>query len=230
MTSSISSAASGGNTTATSGAKGSANAAAATFGKNFDTFLKLLTTQLQNQDPLSPMDSTQFTQQLVQYSSVEQAIRQNQNLETLIAFQQNSQSASAVGYIGKTVEMSGDKVGVVGGEGTITYSLPEAANRTVINIYNADGKLVKKMEGTNKSGQNSVAWNGRSDTGAQLPDGDYKVEVVASNSAGQAIKANTMLTGVVTDVRFVSGATLLTIGGVSLPLSQLTAVRDTKTT
>ncbi|MFY7782258.1 MAG: flagellar hook assembly protein FlgD, partial [Tagaea sp.] len=79
-----------------------------------------------------------------------QAIRQNQNLETLIAFQQNSQSASAVGYIGKTVEMSGDKVGVVGGEGTITYSLPEAANRTVINIYNADGKLVKKMEGTNK--------------------------------------------------------------------------------
>ncbi|MFY7782259.1 MAG: hypothetical protein ACOVQI_14065, partial [Tagaea sp.] len=64
----------------------------------------------------------------------------------------------------------------------------------------------------------------------QLPDGDYKVEVVASNSAGQAIKANTMLTGVVTDVRFVSGATLLTIGGVSLPLSQLTAVRDTKTT
>ncbi|MFY7782257.1 MAG: flagellar hook assembly protein FlgD, partial [Tagaea sp.] len=71
LTSSISSAASGGNTTATSGAKGSANAAAATFGKNFDTFLKLLTTQLQNQNPLSPMDSTQFTQQLVQYSSVE---------------------------------------------------------------------------------------------------------------------------------------------------------------
>ncbi|MFM7344999.1 MAG: flagellar hook assembly protein FlgD [Tagaea sp.] len=95
MTGSISST-SGGNTTSTSAAQGSAAAASATFGKNFDTFLKLLTTQLQNQDPLSPMDTTQFTQQLVQFSSVEQSIRQNQNLETLISFQKNAQSANAV--------------------------------------------------------------------------------------------------------------------------------------
>jgi flagellar basal-body rod modification protein FlgD len=226
MTSSISST-SGGNTTATSAAQGSAAAASATFGKNFDTFLKLLTTQLQNQDPLSPMDTTAFTQQLVQFSSVEQSIRQNQNLETLISFQKNAQSANAVSYIGKTVEMSGDKVGVVGGKGTITYQLPEAANRTIINIYDKDGKLVTRLEGTSRQGDNTVDWNGRSDTGAQLPDGDYKVEVVASDFSGRALRVNTALTGTVTDVHFVEGSTLLTVNGVRLPLSQLTAVRGT---
>ena len=226
MTSSISST-SGGNTTATSAAQGSAAAASATFGKNFDTFLKLLTTQLQNQDPLSPMDTTAFTQQLVQFSSVEQSILQNQNLETLISFQKNAQSANAVSYIGKTVEMSGDKVGVVGGKGTITYQLPEAANRTIINIYDKDGKLVTRLEGTSRQGDNTVDWNGRSDTGAQLPDGDYKVEVVASDFSGRALRVNTALTGKVTDVHFVEGSTLLTVNGVRLPLSQLTAVRGT---
>jgi flagellar basal-body rod modification protein FlgD len=226
MTGSISST-SGGNTTATSAAQGSAAAASATFGKNFDTFLKLLTTQLQNQDPLSPMDTTQFTQQLVQFSSVEQSIRQNQNLETLIAYQKNAQSSGAVGYIGKTVEMSGDKVGLVGGRGNITYDLPEAANRTIVNIYDKDGKLVTRLEGTSRQGQNAVEWNGRSDTGAQLPDGDYKVEIVASDFAGRALRVNTALTGPVTDVHFVDGSTLLTVNGVRLPLSQLTAVRGT---
>jgi flagellar basal-body rod modification protein FlgD len=226
MSGSISST-SGGNTTATSGAQGSAAAASATFGKNFDTFLRLLTTQLQNQDPLSPMDTTQFTQQLVQFSSVEQSIRQNQNLETLIAFQKNAQSSSAVSYIGKTVEMSGDKVGVVAGEGTITYQLPEAANRTIINIFDKDGKMVARLEGTSRQGDNAVDWNGRSDTGAQLPDGDYKVEIVASDFAGRALRVNTALTGTVTDVHFVDGSTLLTVNGVRLPLSQLTAVRGT---
>jgi flagellar basal-body rod modification protein FlgD len=226
MTSSISST-SGGNTTSTSASQGASAAASATFGKNFDTFLKLLTTQLQNQDPLSPMDTTQFTQQLVQFSSVEQSIRQNQNLETLIAFQKNAQSSSAVSYIGKTVEMSGDKVGLVGGQGTITYQLPEAANRTIINIYDKDGKIVTRMEGSSRQGENAVDWNGRSDTGAQLPDGDYKVEIVASDFAGRALRVNTALTGTVTDVHFVDGSTLLTVNGVRLPLSQLTAVRGT---
>jgi flagellar basal-body rod modification protein FlgD len=225
MSSSIASTTSGGNTTATSAAQGSAAAASATFGKNFDTFLRLLTTQLQNQDPLSPMDTTQFTQQLVQFSSVEQSIRQNQNLETLIAFQKNAQSATAVSYIGKTVEMSGEKVGVVGGQGVITYQLPEAASRTIVSIFDADGKLVKRIEGSNDQGYNAVDWNGRSDSGTQLPDGDYKVEVSAMDYGGRSLRVNTAMVGNVTDVHFLQGSTLLTVNGVKLPLSQLTAVR-----
>jgi flagellar basal-body rod modification protein FlgD len=208
-----------------SAASGSASASAATFGKNFDTFLKLLTSQLQNQNPLSPMDTTQFTQQLVQFSSVEQSIRQNQNLETLISMQKSTQAGNAVSYIGKEVDINGDVVGLVGGAGVVTYNLPEKASRTVINIYNKDGKLVRRMEGDNSAGRNAVEWNGKSDTGAQLPDGDYKVEVVAQNAAAQNIKVSTVVTGVVSDVRFISGSTMLTVDGVTLPLSQLGAVR-----
>jgi flagellar basal-body rod modification protein FlgD len=213
-----------------SAASGSSTAAAATFGKNFDTFLKLLTTQLQNQDPLSPMDTTQFTQQLVQFSSVEQAIRQNQNLETLIAMQKSTQAGNAVSYIGKEVDLNGSVVGLVDSVGVITYELPEAASRTTINIYDSDGKLVRRMEGTNNAGRNAVEWNGTSDTGAQVADGDYKVEVVSQNAAAQNITVKTVITGVVSDVRFVNGTTMLTVDGVTLPLSQLGAVRGAPTT
>jgi len=213
-----------------SAASGSATASAATFGKNFDTFLKLLTSQLQNQNPLSPMDTTQFTQQLVQFSSVEQSIRQNQNLETLIALQKSSQAGNAVSYIGKEVDLNGSVVGLVDNVGVVTYELPEEASRTTINIYDKDGKLVRRMEGTNKAGRNAVEWNGTSDTGAKVADGDYKVEVVAQNAATQNINVKTVITGVVSDVRFVNGATMLTVDGVTLPLSQLGAVRGNAAT
>jgi flagellar basal-body rod modification protein FlgD len=225
MSSSVTTNYASGTSSSSSTAQSSATASAATFGKNFDTFLKLLTAQLQNQNPLSPMDTTQFTQQLVQFSSVEQSIRQNQNLETLIALQKSSQAGNAVSYIGKEVDINGDVVGLVGGAGVVTYELPEQASRTVINIYDKDGKLVRRMEGQNSAGRNAVEWNGTSDTGAQLPDGDYKVEVVAQNAAAQNIKVSTVVTGVVSDVRFVSGSTMLTVDGVTLPLSQLGAVR-----
>jgi flagellar basal-body rod modification protein FlgD len=213
-----------------SAASGSASASAATFGKNFDTFLKLLTSQLQNQNPLSPMDTTQFTQQLVQFSSVEQAIRQNQNLETLISMQKSTQAGNAVSYIGKEVDLNGSVVGLVDSVGVVTYELPEEASRTTVNIYDKDGKLVRRMEGTNKAGRNAVEWNGTSDTGAKLADGDYKVEVVAQNAATQNITVKTVITGVVSDVRFINGTTMLTVDGVTLPMSQLGAVRGAPTT
>jgi flagellar basal-body rod modification protein FlgD len=218
------------NYTSGGAATGASAASAATFGKNFDTFLKLLTSQLQNQNPLSPMDTTQFTQQLVQFSSVEQSIRQNQNLETLIALQKSSQAGNAVSYIGKTVDVNGDVVGLVGGEGVVTYQLADTAARTIINIYDKDGKLVRRLEGDNSAGRNAVSWNGKSDEGAQLPDGDYKVEVVAQDFASKNIQVSTIITGVVSDVRFIGGSTMLTIDGVTLPLSQLGAVRGTPAT
>lgn len=212
-------------TNASSVGSATSSAAQATFGKNFDTFLKLLTAQLQNQDPLSPMDTTQFTQQLVQFSSVEQSIRQNQNLETLISMQRNSQSANAVNYIGKTVEMTGSLVGLYGGEGTITYTLPEAAARVVVSIYNKDGQLVARTEGDTEAGDHALTWNGFSDAGTKLPDGDYEVEISAMNSTGGAIQTSSKVIGVVTQVDYANGTVLLTVNGNKLPLSQLSTVR-----
>jgi flagellar basal-body rod modification protein FlgD len=216
-------------TNASSIGSASSSAAQATFGKNFDTFLKLLTAQLQNQDPLSPMDSTQFTSQLVQFSSVEQAIRQNTNLETLISMQKNSQSATAVSYIGKTVEMTGDKVGLYGGEGTISYSLPEDASRVIVSIYNTDGQLVARTEGETSQGDHFLKWNGYSDTGVKLADGDYSVNVSAMNAAGGAITTSSKVIGKVTQVDFQNGTVMLTVNGNKLPLSQLTTVRGDST-
>jgi flagellar basal-body rod modification protein FlgD len=203
----------------------SAASSQATFGNNFNTFLKLLTSQLQNQNPLSPMDTTQFTQQLVQFSSVEQSIKQNSNLETLISMQRNSQSANAVNYIGKTVDMTGDRVGLVGGEGKITYSLPETAGRVLINIYDTGGKLVARREGATVAGSNIVKWDGRSDTGSQLPDGDYKVEISAFNGTGGPITVDKKISGTVSAVDYANGTVLLTVNGTKLPLSQLASVR-----
>lgn len=203
----------------------SAASSQATFGKNFDTFLKLLTSQLQNQNPLSPMDTTQFTQQLVQFSSVEQAIKQNSNLETLISMQRNSQSANAVSYIGKEVDMTGDRVGLVNGEGKLTYTLPETASRVLINIYDNSGKLVTRMEGSNDAGANIVKWNGRSDTGSQLPDADYKVEITAMNGTGGPIPVDKKVSGTVSAVDYTNGTVLLTVNNTKLPLSQLASVR-----
>ncbi|MFN7190674.1 MAG: flagellar hook assembly protein FlgD [Rhodospirillales bacterium] len=213
--------------TSSTAAKGTAAASRATFGNNYDTFLKLLTSQLQNQNPLSPMDSTQFTSQLVQYSSVEQAIKQNENLEKLIAMQSSTQSANAVGYIGKSVDMSGERVGLVNGKGKVTYSLPQAAGRVLINIYDSSNKLAARLEGDTGAGSQIVQWNGRSDTGAQLPDGDYRVEVSAQNAAGAALTVDKKISGTVTAVDYTGNTVMLTVNGTKLPLSQLATVYGT---
>ncbi len=111
-------------------------------GETFDQFLTLLTTQLRYQDPLSPMDSTQFTSQLVQFAMVEQSIRTNDQLETLIGMQRNNASATALGYIGHIVEVPGDVVTLEGGHAEIAYVLDENAGSTAITITDSAGQLV----------------------------------------------------------------------------------------
>src|SRR3984893_11054067 len=108
---------------------------------NFNAFLTLLTTQLQHQDPLSPLDTNQFTQQLVQFASVEQQINMNTSLSTLISLQQTAQATSALGFIGATVVVSGNSAQLVNGQATWNYTIASPATAT-INISNASGQLV----------------------------------------------------------------------------------------
>ncbi|MBL8807330.1 MAG: flagellar hook assembly protein FlgD [Rhodospirillales bacterium] len=217
----------GNTSSASSAASGAAAAAKATFGNNFDTFLKILTTQLQNQDPTSPMDTTTFTTQLVQFSQVEQSIRQNSNLETLIQMQQATQSANAVNYIGKTVEMSGDTVGLVNGQGTITYTLPQEAARVIVSVYNSSGQLVAQQDGETSQGDHALTWNGYSNAGTQVADGTYNVTISAMDGAGKEIQTSSRVIGEVTKVDYAGGTVLLTVNGIQLPISQLSTVRAT---
>jgi flagellar basal-body rod modification protein FlgD len=214
-------------TTAATASTSSTEASRKTLTQNYDTFLKLLTAQLQNQDPTKPTDANEFANQLVQYSSVEQAIKQNENLERLIAMQSSTQSANAVGYIGKSVDMSGERVGLVNGEGKITYNLPESAGRVLINIYDSSGKLAARIEGDTGAGNQIVKWNGRSDSGSQLPDGDYRVEITAQNSSGGTIPVDKKISGTVTSVDYTGNTVMLNVNGTKLPLSQLATVYGT---
>jgi len=138
---------------------------------NLNTFLTLLTTQLQNQDPLSPMDSTQFTQQLVEYSQVEQQINTNTNLQNLISLQQAGAGAASVGYLGKNVTVTNGTAALTGGSATWNYTLAANASTTTLTVTNASGQTVYSTSGSTSSGSNKFAWNGEDNNGNQLPDG-----------------------------------------------------------
>ena len=129
-------------TSTTSASSSQATKSGKVLTQNFDTFLKLLTAQLQNQDPLEPMDAAQFTQQLVQYSGVEQGIYTNKNLETLIALQQSGGMGSAVNYIGREVEAQNNQAALSGGQAQWTYTLPAVAESVQLVVRDANGKAV----------------------------------------------------------------------------------------
>ena len=147
---------------------------------NFDTFLQLLTTQLQNQDPTSPMDSNQFTQQLVEYSQVEQQINTNTNLQTLITQGTSQSGAYATVYLGKNVTVTNGKASLTNGAASWTYNLGTTAASTTLTVTNASGSVVYTGAGETTAGNNTFNWNGQDNNGNQLPDGTYTLAVTAT--------------------------------------------------
>ncbi len=191
-------------------------------------FLTMLTTQLKNQDPTQPMDTNQFTQQIAQYSSVQQQVNTNSNLEKLIAAGNKSALTNAVSYIGKEIESKGNTGTVSGGQGAFSYVLPSAAASTTITISNAAGSVVFSGKGDTKAGRNIVVWDGvNSSTGAQEADGTYTIAVTATDASGKAItpetRAVTTVTGVETDS---DGNPVLSDGTNKINYSDVIAVRD----
>jgi len=193
-------------------------------GKTFDQFLTLLTAQLRYQDPLSPMDSTQFTSQLVQFASVEQSIRTNDQLETLIAMQQTDASTTALGYIGHIVEVPGDVVSLEGGHAEIAYELEGNAGTTAITIANGAGQLVFAANGETVAGKHRFVWDGTSSTGIELPDGAYRVTVGAVGLTGVPMSPATFVLGRVTSVEIEESGAMLSLGALKVPLDKVTAI------
>ncbi|OAN48181.1 flagellar hook capping protein [Paramagnetospirillum marisnigri] len=185
-------------------------AAKATLGTNFNTFLNMLTTQLKHQDPLSPMDSTQFTNQLVQFSSVEQQINANSNLEKLISLQTATQTAQAIAYVGQTVEVAGSTLPMQGGTAPFSYTLDGNASSVEIQIKNSSGNVVFKTNGDTASGRHDLKWDGTNSSGEAQGDGLYTIAVVAKDKEGKAMAASTTVTGLVTKLTndATNGATL----------------------
>ncbi len=193
---------------------------------NFDTFLKLLTAQLQNQDPLEPMDASEFTRQLVQYSSVEQGIYTNRNLERLISLQQTSNLGTAVSYLGKDVEAEGDRARLAGGRASWSYELGRPAASVQIQVADERGRVVYAGTGPGLAGRNEFVWDGRTASGGTAPDGAYRIVVTARDDQGAALTARTSIVGRVTAAESASGEIMLTVGGLALPLTDVRSVRE----
>ena len=205
---------------------GSSAASRARISDNFDNFLTLLTTQLQNQDPLSPISPTEFTTQLVQFSNVEQQINSNKRLEQLVALQVSSHSLAAASYLGTTVEAVGDFAPLEGGEAQYTYTLATAAEDSTIEIYDTKGARVFSAEGQTDAGKHSFVWDGRDKSGLALPDGTYRIAVVAGDNDGP-VDTSTTIAGKVTRVNMTADGLSLSLGVLSVPLSRLIEVRQT---
>jgi flagellar basal-body rod modification protein FlgD len=193
---------------------------------NFDTFLKLLTTQLQNQDPMSPMDSNQFTQQLVQFSQVEQQINTNDNLKSLIALAQGRSASDAVGYLGKSVTVTSGQGVLSNGQGEWSYALGSAASSDTLTVTDASGKVVYTQAGELGAGQHIFDWDGTDANGQQLPDGVYTLSVAAKAADGTAVDSAVASKGVVDEVNLTGSEPMLMIGSMAVPLSNVAAVNS----
>ena len=191
----------------------------------FNTFLTLLTTELKNQDPSSPLDTNQFTSQLVQFSQLEQTLNTNTDLSTLISGQQTNQMATAIGYIGQTVQASGGNFVLDGTDSDqLNYTLPSAAKAVTINILNSSGQTIAQIPGSTDSGSNSVSYSGTYPGQPTLPEGQYSFSVTAVDASGTALQATLSTTGVVTGVDNTNGVVNLHLGNLVIPESSVTQI------
>ena len=193
---------------------------------NFSTFLTLLTTQLKNQDPTSPMDSSTFTQQLVQYSQVEQQINSNSNLKTLITQGQSQSGAYATSYLGKTISVTNGQASLTKGTAAWNYTLGAAAASTQLSVTDAHGKTVYTGPGATDAGAHAFAWNGKDNNGNALADGTYTLSAASLASDGSTITTSVASSGQVSEVDMTSGTPQLVIGSMRIGLSSIANVQN----
>ena len=191
---------------------------------NFSTFLTLLTTQLKNQDPTSPMDSNTFTQQLVMYSQVEQQINTNDNLKTLISQGTTNASAMAATYLGKKVSVTNGNASLTGGTASWTYNLDTASATTQLAITDSKGQTVFTSNGETTAGDHNFTWNGKDLNGNQLADGTYKLTVTAADSGSNKVTSSVASAGTISQIDMTSGTPKLVVGNMELGLGDIAAL------
>ncbi len=193
---------------------------------DFQQFLKLLTTQLQNQDPLAPMDSTEFTNQLVQFTQVEQQINTNQKLDNMVAMQLASISSVALGYVGMDISYIGSEMNYDGDTPVkITYALASEAITSKINVYDEDGELVYSADAPKDTGMNEVTWTGKKTNGDPVEAGTYTVKIDAVDKDNKTIENSTVVTGHVDGIETQNGVVYVLVGDRAVPIASIVNAR-----
>ena len=205
------------------------NTALTALSSNFGDFLNMLMTQLQNQDPTSPMDTNQFTSELVQFSGVEQQINTNSSLTQLIQLTQGGEVMQASSMMGDRVTAQSTALPLQNGSATVNYT-GTAGEPIAIAVYNSSGEQVYDTTQTATAGNNSWTWNGTDSSGDQLPDGAYSVAVETADANGNASAVPFTVTGTATSVQDQNNTMELQLGAVSVPFSAVQSVQPTAST
>lgn len=192
---------------------------------NFDQFLTLLTTQLKNQSPLDPLDTNQFTQQLVQFAGVEQQIKTNDTLSALITSNKTAALTSAMNFVGTKVTADASESGLKkGGTAEWTLTSPRSGSANIV-IKDANGVEIATRTATLSAGDQSFVWDGRKSDGTEAPTGIYTMVISAKDSSAQAFSVKQAITGIVDGVDVSGDTPILNIGGVKLPISSVRSLQ-----
>lgn len=182
-----------------------------TIAGNFQTFLTLLTTQLKNQNPLDPLDTNQFTQQLVQFAGIEQQLRSNDQLKALVEIEKSAQATQALVYVGNTVAVDGSKAQF---DKSATWNFhSDKDTSATVTITNSAGQTAYTGSYTLKQGNSSFVWDGKGNDGVQWPAGTYTLTATGKDSSGNNVAISTEVQGIVDSVDLSSSPPLLSIGG-----------------
>jgi flagellar basal-body rod modification protein FlgD len=195
---------------------------------NFNTFLTLLTTQLQNQDPLSPLDTNQFTQQLVEFASVEQQVNMNSNLQTLISMQQTSASLQALQLVGANVTINSNTATLAkatGSPATWGFSSPSPATGAV-TITSSTGQVALTGTISLSAGSQTYTWNGQGNNGVTWPDGNYTLSINAVGANGQPVTVSTQVQGTISSVNVSQNPPMVTVGGQNYPIGAIQSINS----
>jgi flagellar basal-body rod modification protein FlgD len=193
--------------------------------ENFDMFLMMLTTQLKNQNPMDPLDANKFTEQLVQYSSVEQQVAMNQSLDQLKAIMVAQNAASLVSYVGAEVTAQGNAAVLKDGKASWVFSTGTQAQSMQVEIRNEAGAVVATRTITPSSKDHTFQWDGKANDGTSLPAGTYRVTVTAKDAQGATMPVTTKVSGIVREIDFSTPEPTLMVNGMKIPASAILSVR-----
>lgn len=202
-----------------------AGASQTALSNNYELFLRILTTQIKEQDPLDPVDASEYTSQLVQYSSVEQQIKTNDQLGSLLSAIESSASLNFVNYIGTEIVASGNTAQLAGESASWSYNAPEDGE-ALIQIVNSLGSVVYEGKHDLQRGKHEFVWDGKGKNGISNPDGNYGIAIYQLDDNGDpAVQVPTEFKGIVDGVEFFGSSAVLTVGGTYVPVSEVYSVR-----